>query len=113
MIQSAIHARLLQRDHVAGLLDDAQLILAAALILADFTELRLREIVAVPAIADVLLDRANGVGQLQRLARLHTQNVIRDPLGGLLADSRQASELVHKTSDGLGNHSRSASSASS
>jgi hypothetical protein len=59
--------RALDRDHVARLLDDADDVGLAALVLAD-TALRLGgEVEAELAVADRLLDLADRVGKRQRL----------------------------------------------
>ena len=101
VVQPSIHARLLQRHQVAGLLDHAQNVLLPAWIAANRTLFALRQIIALAAVLDVVFDVANRVGQRHRLVAMNAQNMIRQPLGRLLADAGQFGKLVDELNDGL------------
>ena len=78
----------LDRDHVAGLLDHADQVAVAALVLADAAGGLGGEVEADLALADRLLDLADGVGQRERLLVGGAQDVEGEPLRGALADAR-------------------------
>jgi hypothetical protein len=83
----------LDRDHVAGLLDDADGRRLAALVLADPAGRLGRQVEADLAVADGLLDLTDGIGQRQRLLVGDAEDVEREPLRGALPDAGQAREL--------------------
>ena len=86
VVEPAILACALDRDHVGGLLDDADQRRVAALVLADPALLALGEVEADLAQPDLLLDLANRVGEAERLGVVGSQDVEREPLGRALTD---------------------------
>jgi hypothetical protein len=92
-------ARALDRNHVAGLLDDADRGCLAPLVLADAAGRLRGEVEADLALADRLLDLADGVGQRQRLLLRGAQDVECEPLRRALPDAGQARELGDQAVD--------------
>src|SRR5829696_7657733 len=72
--------RALDRDHVAGLLDDAYQPAVATLVEADRAARALREVEADLAQRDLLLDVADRVRERVRVLRGGAQDVERQPL---------------------------------
>jgi hypothetical protein len=91
--------RALDRDQVARLLDYADRRRLAALVLADAAGGLGGEVEADLAVADGLLDLADGVGQRERLLVGRAEDVEREPLRGALPDAGQARELGDQTVD--------------
>jgi hypothetical protein len=92
-------ARALDGDHVARLLDDADRGRLAPLVLADAAGGLGGEVEADLAVADRLLDLADGIGQRKRLLLGRAEDVEREPLRGALPDAGQARELGDQTID--------------
>ena len=92
-------ARALDRDHVAGLLDHADRVGLAAVVLADAAGGLGGEVEADLAVADGLLDLADRVGQRQRLLVGDAEDVECEPLGRTLPDAGQARELGDQAVD--------------
>jgi hypothetical protein len=94
--------RALDRDDVAGLLDDADEGRVAALVLADATARPVGEVEADLTLADALLDLADRVGEPVGVLRRCAQDVEREPLGGAGPDPGQLAELRDEPLDGRG-----------
>ena len=94
----------LDRDHVAGLLDHADQRALAALVLADPAGGLDGEVEADLALADLLLDLADGVGERERLLVADAQQVEGEPLGRALPDSGQLGQLADQPVDGRREH---------
>ena len=92
--------RALDRDDVAGLLDDADHRAVTPLVLADRAARPLGEVEADLAEADLLLDVADRVGERDRVLRRAAQDVEREPLRRARADARQLAELGDQALDG-------------
>ena len=82
VVAAAELVRALDRDHVAGLLDDADQLGVAPLVLADPAARPVGEVEADLAQADPLLDLADRVGERERVLVVGAQDVERQPLGG-------------------------------
>ena len=100
-------ARALDRDHVAGLLDHADRGGLTALVLADAAGGLGGQVEADLAVADRLLDLADGVGQRERLLLRGAEDVEGQPLRGALTDAGQARELGDEAVDRRGEQGRS------
>jgi hypothetical protein len=91
--------RALDRDHVAGLLDDADQARVAALVLADAAAGLVGEVEADLAQPDPLLDLADGVGQRVGVVGVGAQDVEGQALGRALPDARELAELGDEALD--------------
>jgi hypothetical protein len=89
----------LDRDDVAGLLDHADRGRLAPLVLADAAGGLGGEVEADLALADGLLDLADGIGKRERLLLRSAENVKSEPLSGALPDAGQARKLGDQTVD--------------
>jgi hypothetical protein len=96
----------LQRDQVDRLLDDADEPVVAPRVEADRAHLVLRQVAALPAEADALLDLLDRACERERLVLGTLQQVEREPLRGALADAREPGELGDEVLDGGGEHGR-------
>jgi hypothetical protein len=96
----------LDRDHVAGLLNDAEHCRLATLVLADAAGLLGREVEADLAAPDFLLDLADRIGERQRLLVGDAEQMERQSLSGALPDAGQACQLGDQPVDGCGEQSR-------
>ena len=67
VVDAAVLVRLLERDEVGGLLDDADDRVVAAGVEADAAELLLGQVAALAAEADALLRLADRLGERERL----------------------------------------------
>jgi hypothetical protein len=92
--------RALDRDHVAGLLDDADEAGVATLVLADAAARLVGEVEADLAEADALLDLPDRVGQRIGVLGVGAQDVEGEALRGPLPDARQLAELGDEALDG-------------
>src|SRR5690606_38603569 len=104
VIAPVVLVRALDRDDVAGLLDDADQPRVAPLVLADAAARLVGEVEAHLAQADALLDLPDRVGQRGRLLGRAPQDVERQALGGALPDPGQLAELGDEALDGRGVH---------
>ena len=100
-----VHA--LERDHVGGLLDDADHAGVAPLVLADPAARALGEVEADLAQADALLDLADRVGERGGVLVGGAQDVEGEPLRGAVADPGQLRELGDQPLDRGGVDGRS------
>jgi hypothetical protein len=94
--------RALDRDHVAGLLHDADDGGVAAGVQADRAARPLREVEADLAEPDPLLDVADRLGERERVLRLGAQDVEGQALGRARPDAGQLAELGDQALDGRG-----------
>ena len=102
VVAPAVLVRALDRDDVAGLLDDADEARVAALVLADATARRVGEVEADLAQPDALLDLADRVRERGRVLGRGAQDVKRQPLRRARADPRQLAELGDQPLDRRG-----------
>ena len=102
VVAPAVLVRALDRDDVAGLLDDADQARVAPLVLADPAARLVGEVEAHLAQADALLDLADRVGERVGVLGRGAQDVERQPLRGALPDARQLAELGDEALDGRG-----------
>ena len=100
--------RALDRDDVAGLLDDADHARVAALVGADPAARAVGEVEADLAQADALLDLADRLGERGGVLRRRAQDVQRQALRRARADPRQLAELGDQPVDRWGVQARSA-----
>ena len=96
--------RALDRDHVRGLLDDADQRPVAALIRADPAARTVREVEAHLAQPDPLLDLGDRVGERERLLVAGAQDVKGEPLRRAAADPGQLRQLGDQPLDRRGVH---------
>lgn len=96
VINPAAQAGLFEADDVFGLLDDTDDVVLAAGVGADAADLRLGQVEANAALADVGLDIADGLGQGEGLFGVGFEDVKRQPFGGLGADAGQGGELLNQ-----------------
>src|SRR3954447_20050018 len=99
VVAAAELVRALDGYHVARLLDDADHLAVAALVLADAAARADRQVEADLAVADGLLDLADRVGERERLLGRQAEDVESEPLRGALADARHARELGDQAVD--------------
>src|SRR4051812_29785258 len=104
VVAAAELVRALDRDHVARLLDDADHLAVAALVLADPAARADGEVEAHLAVADGLLDLTDRVGERERLLGRQAEDVEREPLRRALADAGHARELGDQAVDWRGEH---------
>ena len=107
VVEAAVLVGALERDHVDGLLDDADDRAVAAGVEADPAELLLGQVAALAAEANALLHLLDRRRQRERLVLRRREDVEREPLRGARADPRQArqlrDEIVHRRAE----HARS------
>jgi hypothetical protein len=89
----------LQRHHITGLFDNADDVLLPARIAANPTEFLLRQIEALGAGPDDILDSPNRFGQFHGFFRAASQDVMCQPIRRLPTDARQSGELINQVSD--------------
>ena len=99
MVEAAVLAGALDRDHVRGLLDDADQRGVAACVLADPAAWAFGEVGADLAQAHPLPHLADRVGQAECLLLVGPQDVEGEPLSGPLPDPGQAGELGDQSLD--------------
>ena len=104
VVEAAVLVGALDRDHVGGLLDDADQRAVAARVLADLAARSLGEVEADLAEPDLLLDLADRVGERAGVGVVGAQDVEGEPLRGALADPRQLRELGDQPVDRLRIH---------
>ena len=104
VVEPAVLVGALDRDHVGGLLDDADQRAVAPRVLADLAARALGEVEADLAEADLLLHLADRVGERRRVGVLGAQDVKGEPLRGPLADPRELRQLGDQAVDRLGVH---------
>ena len=100
VVEAAVLVRPLERDHVDGLLDDADDGAVAARVEADRAELLLGQVAALAAEADALLDLLDRVRERDGLVLLRREDVERESLRRPRADPGQPrqlrDEVVHR-----------------
>src|SRR5262245_62559489 len=99
VVEPAVLVRALDRDQVGGLLDDADDRVVAPRVTADLAGLILRQVPALAAEADPLLDLLERAREGQRLVLRHAEEVEREPLRRALADAWQARQLCDEVVD--------------
>src|SRR5581483_3661872 len=104
VVEAAVLARALDRDHVGRLLDHADEGSVAARVLADPAARPLGEVEADLAEPDPLLDLADRLGERERLLAGRPQDVEGEPLRRALPDPGQLRELAHEPLDRRGVH---------
>jgi hypothetical protein len=85
--------RALDRDHVAGLLDDADQLGVAAVVLTDRAARPLGEVEADLAERDPVLDVADRLRERVRVLGRSAQDVEREPLRRAVADAGELAQL--------------------
>src|SRR5439155_2855783 len=104
VVEAAELGRSLEREQVGRLLDDADHGVVAARVEADRADLLLRQVPALAAEANALLDLDDRGGERERLVLGHAQQMEGEPLRGARPDPRQASQLRDEVVDGRGEH---------
>ena len=102
VVAAAVLVRALDRDHVAGLLDDADQRGVAALVLADRAARALGQVEADLAEADPLLDVADRLRERVGVLGRRAQQVEREPLRRAVADAGELAQLGDQALDGRG-----------
>ena len=94
VIDTAKEVGALDREHVEGLLDDADEPGVALVRLADRARVRLGDVEARAAVAEVRLHAPDGRSQRLSVPIRGAEDVIREPLRGLRSDPGELRELV-------------------
>ena len=102
VVDARVLVRALHRDHVGGLLDDADQAVIAARVLADAAARLVGQVEADLAEADLLLHLADRLGQRDGVLGGGAEDVEGEPLGGAGADPGELRELGHEPLDGRG-----------
>ena len=104
VVEAAVLVGPLERDHVDGLLDDADDGAVAARVEADRAELLLGQVAALAAEADALLDLLDRVREGDCLVLLRREDVEREPLRRPRADPGQSRQLRDEVVDRRAEH---------